>query len=85
MTFGSSIAAEEDLEERIRNVVRAALGPGATEAVIEAPVRHHLDGPERTAGDDDEPPPELLKAERQALWRKHYQQCNESSTTRPSS
>ena len=49
-----SLAAEAQLEENIRKVVRKAR-PGATSEAIEARVRHHLEGPERTVRDDDEP------------------------------
>ena len=80
-----SLAAEAQLEESIRKVVRKALGPGATSDAIEARVRHHLEGPERTARKDDEPPPQLSEAQREQLWWKHYRQCSEPSTTRPSS
>ena len=80
-----SLAAEAQLEERIRKVVRNALGPGATSEAIEARVRHHLEGPERTVRDDDETPRRLSDAQREQLWWKHYRQCSEHFTTRPSS
>ena len=79
-----SLAAEAQLEENIRKVVRKAR-PGATSEAIEARVRHHLEGPERTVRDDDEPPHQLSEAQREQLWWKHYRQCSEHSTTRPSS